>query len=355
MKKKILLVDDDPNQHRINHYFFIRRGYEILSAYSGFEGLKLLLQHRPALILLDYMMPGMSGEEFLQALWNDEKYESVKSTPVILLTAAEHEKQYVDSLLEKGLAAYLQKPFGEHELINVVENILVTHTNQLKNKETLKRLHESLDFLENIIENFPGALFTTNIDGTICFFSGGATEFIHIQQENILGRSVFDLFEIEHRDFQTILQQLKAGQPSIHKETVLRDAHQQEIPVELTLSIFRDNQGEIIGVLGVIKDLTTKKKLEKEKLEKERVTAIAQAMATVNHEINNPLTPILGNVDILLEEASDLSPYIKNKLLNIKDNAIRIAQSVQKMRNISQPILKQYYNNEMIIDLEKSQ
>ncbi|MDQ7052441.1 MAG: histidine kinase dimerization/phospho-acceptor domain-containing protein [candidate division KSB1 bacterium] len=96
------------------------------------------------------------------------------------------------------------------------------------------------------------------------------------------------------------------------------------------------------------------KKLEQEKIEKERIAAIVQAMATVNHEINNPLTPILGNLDLIMEEAHLLPDSVRSKLKSIQENARRIAENVQKMRNISQPVFKQYYDGEMIIDLEKS-
>ncbi len=354
MKKKILIVDDDANQHKINHYYFTKHGFEVVSAYNGEEGLKKVLSERPALILLDFMMPGMNGDQFLYLLLNDPQYKDVSRTPVVMLTAAGHERSFVERLMERGLSAYLQKPFGEHELINVVENVLVNHEKYVHQEQNIENLRESLDFLSNILQNFPGIIFTTSLDGRISFFTEGSNPMLETPKTSILGRLIFDIFDIQPHELQSMLSRLKNDNTAITIETVLRDHDSRTIPVELSLSIFRDKNGHIAGILGLVKDLTLVKKLEQEKIEKERMTAIVQAMATVNHEINNPLTPILGNLELIMEEAHLLPDSIRTRLKNIQENARRIAENVQKMRNISRPVFKQYYDGEMIIDLDKS-
>ena len=354
MANKILIVDDDPNQHRIIQYFFEKKGYQIYSAFSGQEGLQKVLDISPALILLDFMMPGMNGESFLKKFWHEARYEKIKNTPIVMLTAAGHEKLFVEKLLDKGLAAYLQKPFGEHELLNVVENVLVNHPKFVCNKQDLAHLRESLDIMESILKNFPGILFTATLEGKFTYFSEGGGQMIHWQPAEVLGKTMFDIFDIASADFANFIRQLKATQEAIHLEALLHDKGDRTVPVELSLSLYRDKNGDLAGVLGVVKDLTAVKKLEEERLQRERVTAIAQAIATVSHQINNPLTPILGNVEILLAYEESLSESVKTKLENIRDSAKRIGQCVQKMQNLSQPIFKEYYKGEMMIDLEKS-
>jgi len=171
----------------------------------------------------------------------------------------------------------------------------------------------------------------------------------------VLKRPIFELFEIDGAALMRILHRLRMGESPIAVETQMKISTARSVPVELSLAVFRDSAGEISGILGLAKDLTLVKKLEQERIEKERIAAIVQAMATVNHEINNPLTPILGNVDLILEEAQQLPESVVAKIRNIKENALRIAENVQKMRSISRPAFKQYYDGEYIIDLDKSQ
>ncbi|MDQ7052440.1 MAG: response regulator [candidate division KSB1 bacterium] len=102
MKKKILIVDDDLNQHKINQFYFKKHGFDVVSAFTGEDGLEKILTERPALVLLDFMMPGMNGEQFLHILWNDPKYQPVGRTPVVMLTAAGHERDFVEKLMDRG-------------------------------------------------------------------------------------------------------------------------------------------------------------------------------------------------------------------------------------------------------------
>ena len=79
---------------------------------------------RPDLILLDYMMPGISGKEvFVEIAQSDD--ERLRHTPVVMLTARTDNRSEQRELMESGLAAYLFKPFGHHELLNVIDNVLI--------------------------------------------------------------------------------------------------------------------------------------------------------------------------------------------------------------------------------------
>lgn len=354
MMKKVLLVDDDPNTHRIHHYFLKKHGFQLLSAYSAREGLELAAKERPQVILLDFMMPEMDGEDFLHEFQSNPKYESLREIPVVMLTAAAHERDYVDRLREDGLAAYLRKPFGDRELLDVLENVLVNHKKFRDSQKVLDQIRESRDFLESVLNNFPGLFFTTDMEGRITYYNEGAVASLHHRADELIGRSFLDICVLNGTDFQHVLSQLEQGDHSVRREVTMITKRGHEVPFDLHLSAIELGNATDRSLLAIARDMTAEKKWEREKLERERVTTIVQTMATVNHEINNPLTPILGNVDLLLEEAIGMPRAFSEKLKNIKENACRIQKSVKKMRNISRPIYKEYYNGEMIIDLSES-
>lgn len=104
---RIAVIDDDIYIGDLLEEVLTRQGYEVLRAYSGTEALYLLQQQRPDLVLLDLMLPGLSGEEVLPKL---------AGIPVIVLSAKVDIQGKIDLLLG-GAADYVTKPFDTGELL----------------------------------------------------------------------------------------------------------------------------------------------------------------------------------------------------------------------------------------------
>lgn len=104
--KTIAIIDDDIHIGDMLSEVLSQEGYAVLRAYSGTEALYLLSQHKPDLILLDLMLPGLSGEEVLP---------HIENIPVIVLSAKVDVQDKVDLLLG-GAADYMTKPFEIKEL-----------------------------------------------------------------------------------------------------------------------------------------------------------------------------------------------------------------------------------------------
>ena len=105
--KTITVIEDDISIGNLLEELLTKEGYRILRAYSGTEALMLLENHTPDLVLLDLMLPGLSGEDILP---------KIRNIPVIILSAkadAEHKAE----LLIDGAADYITKPFNTKELL----------------------------------------------------------------------------------------------------------------------------------------------------------------------------------------------------------------------------------------------
>jgi two-component system alkaline phosphatase synthesis response regulator PhoP len=111
-KTRVLTVDDEGHILELLKYNLESNGYEVLQAESGEEALEILEKEKVNLVLLDLMLPGMDGLAVLRAIRSNE---SLKRTPVIMLTAKSEE---IDTVLglEMGADDYIAKPFGVHEL-----------------------------------------------------------------------------------------------------------------------------------------------------------------------------------------------------------------------------------------------
>jgi two-component system KDP operon response regulator KdpE len=116
--KKILVIDDDPAFVRMVKLALTQKGYEVLTAGSGGEGLRLLFAHRPDAVLLDVVMPGMDG-------WQTcSRIRDVSDIPIIMLTAHEKAEDDVVRGLEHGADDYLIKPVGTKELVARVRAVM---------------------------------------------------------------------------------------------------------------------------------------------------------------------------------------------------------------------------------------
>ena len=107
MDEKILIIDDDKYINDMLSEALNDEGYEVLKAYSGTEALLILEKQRPDLVLLDLMLPGLSGEEILP---------KIKDIPVIVVSAKTDSADKV-SLLLNGAEDYITKPFNMEELM----------------------------------------------------------------------------------------------------------------------------------------------------------------------------------------------------------------------------------------------
>jgi two-component system phosphate regulon response regulator PhoB len=118
--ERVLVVDDEPDIVALVAYHLAKVGYRVSTAASGADALAMARQDRPALIVLDLMLPGMSGYDVLEQLRADE---ATRGIAVLMLTARREEQDRITGL-SLGADDYLTKPFSPQELVLRVQAIL---------------------------------------------------------------------------------------------------------------------------------------------------------------------------------------------------------------------------------------
>jgi two-component system, OmpR family, alkaline phosphatase synthesis response regulator PhoP len=118
--QKILIADDEPNILISLEYLMKREGYQVVLARDGQEAVDAILRERPALVLLDVMMPIKTGFDVCYEVRGND---AIKDTLIVMLTAKGR-----DTDVAKGLAlganAYMTKPFSTKELVQKVKELL---------------------------------------------------------------------------------------------------------------------------------------------------------------------------------------------------------------------------------------
>jgi phosphate regulon transcriptional regulator PhoB len=118
--KKILVVEDEPDIRKLVNYNLAQEHFRVLEAEDGEQGLKMVQREKPDLVILDLMLPGLSGMELCKIL--RERHETEK-LPVLMLTAKAGEADRIVGL-EMGADDYLAKPFSPRELVARVRAVL---------------------------------------------------------------------------------------------------------------------------------------------------------------------------------------------------------------------------------------
>jgi len=115
--QKVLIIDDDEDLLQLAGLLFKKAGAQVFTARDGLEGMSKLFTHRPNLIILDVMMPGMNGFEVC------ERIRQVSDAPLIMLTALNHEQEMLRGL-EAGADDFLSKPFNADILLARAKTVL---------------------------------------------------------------------------------------------------------------------------------------------------------------------------------------------------------------------------------------
>jgi DNA-binding response OmpR family regulator len=120
MQSTILTIEDQNDIRRLIRMTLEYKGYRVLEAAGGEQGLAIARAQRPDLILLDVMMPGMNGLSVSNALSSDA---SLSPIPVVMISALGAADD-VQAGLETGVRAYLVKPFSPRELLELVRRLI---------------------------------------------------------------------------------------------------------------------------------------------------------------------------------------------------------------------------------------
>lgn len=118
---RVVCIEDEPEMIDLVRLILGRKGFEVIGANGGVEGLETVRREKPDLVLLDLMMPDMDGWEVYQQIKADEELRKI---PVVVVTA---KAQSIDKVLGLHIAKvddYITKPFGPQELLESVEKIL---------------------------------------------------------------------------------------------------------------------------------------------------------------------------------------------------------------------------------------
>jgi PAS domain S-box-containing protein len=326
--------------------------YECRLCGTGEEALAAMLADMPEVVVVDSLLADMTGEELYLRFLMDPRFRRHRDVPFIVLTRNVGLNR--SRLYSLGFSACLSKPFGPNELVEFIEDVLVSHQIKMEEINCWETIREAKDFLERVVESSADAIVTTNTRGMVTYCNRAAEELLGRHFEDIVGKRAGAFLSGGAGDLLRISALLKRRNKVQNAKMVLLRGKGEPVPVNLSLSVLRDNRGRATGTLSICKEIDVENFAEYDKNESDRVTAVVETAVAVNHAINNPLVPILGNAQFLLQDERLTDEDIRRRLRVIVKNALRIRDITQKLANIQHPVTKEYLKGTRMLDIEAS-
>ena len=348
----ILYVDSNEGDSRNAETALKESGYQFLICESGTEALQIIADQTPDLVIVDYDLSDMNGEELYTRYLLSPQFNLESRIPFISLS----NNGNIDKsrLYGLGFSGCLSKPFRQKDLIEFIEDSLVSHQLKVEEVQFWETIRRSKDFLEGVIESSIDAIITTDTKGIVTYCNRAAEDLLDYFFDEMIGKRVSEFLWEGNSELLRISSML-------HKEGKMQDyscsikgKEGDEISVKMSISVMRDASGQKVGALAICKENEGGMEGSGDHNRSERLAAIMETAVAVNHAINNPLVPILGNAQYLLQNEAIRDEDIRRRLRVIVNNALRIREITQKLARISNPVNKEYLKGTMMLDLDAS-
>ncbi|MHB8901069.1 MAG: PAS domain S-box protein, partial [Thermoguttaceae bacterium] len=202
-----------------------------------------------------------------------------------------------------------------------------------------KQYEEQNARLAAIVQSSDDAILSKSLDGTILSWNPGAERTYGYRAEEVVGKPVFLLAPPDRQDdFPAIMERVSRGERIEHYETVRKRKDGQLIDIWLSISPIKNPQGEVIGAAAVARDITERKKAERQMQEAREAAEAANRMqsrflANMSHELRTPMNSILGMLQLALSDS--LSSEMRSWLNTAKSSADSLLVLLNDLLDVS--------------------
>lgn len=279
---KILVVDDEARIREACRQVLEESGYEVSLAEGGEEAIRAVSSTHYDIVLLDLMMPEMSGFEVLSRIRTLDA-----GTVVIVITGYATLEHSVEAM-KKGAFDFIPKPFTP-------EHLRVTVGKAIEYTRALWDIADTRSRLRTMVNHISDGVMCTNQEHRVALANPAFLRMVGCPAPSVIGWHMDEVFRIPRiKEMVEEALKLKGSEGAeLSDEIIINGGRRpEENIIQVRCAPFRDPNGRTLGVITVLHDITTLKKMDRMK---------SQFVATVNHEIQSPLHTIQTQIQILLD------------------------------------------------------
>ncbi len=337
---KILVVDDE---HRIRdacRMVLREAGFDVDCVEDGSKGLEMIDRSHYDVVLLDLMMPMVSGFEVL------EKIKALHpDTAVIVITGYSTLEHSIEAM-KKGAFDFIPKPFTP-------EHLRVTVSKALSYTQALQDIAESRSRIRTLVNRLSDGVLCTDVHHKVVLANPAFLRMIDYLGENVLGRDIGEFLEIL-RITEMIHQTLDMAEEEFGELTAVVEklgrAEGEETVLEVRCCPFRNRAGTNVGVITVLHDITALKKMDRMK---------SDFVSTVSHEIRGPMNSVLMQLQVVLDGlAGDLTRRQKEILERAGEkirNLVAMASELLDLARIESGLIAQEREVLDLVEINRDQ
>ncbi len=224
----------------------------------------------------------------------------------------------------------------------------------VENLRFYAEVKESSEKFWDLFVNSRDILLTTDAAGTITAVNKAAEKFSGCPRTQLVGRSVLEFLTPEGADrARRMLKGEGATARRVIEFEVVREDGSRAFVEMSARRLFKNRIPA--GYQISARDMTEQKIMREKLLRAERLGAIGEIVITVRHEINNPLTTVIGNVELLLERYGETDKHLAQRLEVILNNSLRIAEIVKQLKTIKRDRVVEYVKGISMTDLKQDE
>jgi len=328
-KPSVLIVDDEDRIRQVCSKMLTNEGYDVAQAENATVGLGMVAKRHYDIILLDLLMPGMSGLEALGHIRTDHP-----DTVVIVITGYATLDHAVDAM-KKGAFDFVSKPFSPQDLRLVV-------TKAIEHTRTLQDIANEKSRVRTMINHLAGGVMTTDTQKQVALANHAFLNLIDYRGPSPIGRPVEELVSdatllaMVDKALAMPLDQFAEVTEEISVQPQGQPGSERIIGVRCVP--FRDRLGRNLGTITVLHDITTLKKMDQMK---------SDFVAMVSHEIRGPLNSVLMQQKVVLDELAGPLTDKQREILQ------RASEKIQALVSLSSELLDLSKMESGLINMEK--
>jgi PAS domain S-box-containing protein len=323
----ILTVDDEEIIRETIASYLENRGFRVLQATNGREGLEVFAAERPDLLLVDLRMPEMDGLEVLSRLQVD-----APETPTIVVSGTGVLRDAIEAI-KRGAWDYVTKPIEDMEVLGLAVD------KALERASLRRKVRQAEERYFNLVQNIPMLIFSLDDKLQLEFINQGCQPLLGFSREEALANPnwLLDRVHPDQREWVLLMLQecLKDCSLVFSRNCMLlhKDGHiVHGILKSIPFSDCAAHEGRP-RLEGLIVDLTDRLLLEKILVQKEKLNTLGAISAEVAHEIRNPLMVIGGFAKRLATKMPDLK-----EAGIILEESERLERILERIRSYLSPV-----------------